>query len=218
MRPPGRCPYRSKQFLHHILSHCGHRLFSHLRQRYHVIWDKSWNFRVLFFCLELVFHWRRVTNMVTLECGPLQDRSQIIAQSTQLLLFRLDISFLPVSLDVTQLCGKLSFLHFKQLHFPPSDFSALLDVTSWEFHVRWNSKDSQDFQETQPGFLSPWLEGQINKAAAAMATLMSPSLMAWHDSLVVLRCHRHVSEDPCRCYSCVKWTSRKQQHFINYLH
>lgn len=51
-----------------------------------------------------------------------------------------------------------------------------------------------------------------------MATLMSPSLMAWHDSLVVLRCHRHVSEDPCRCYSCVKWTSRKQQHFINYLH
>lgn len=61
-------------------------------------------------------------------------------------------------------------------------------------------------------------KGQINKAAAAMATLMSPSLMAWHDSLVVLRCHRHVSEDPSRCYSCVKWTSRRQRHFINDLH
>lgn len=75
-----------------------------------------------------------------------------------------------------------------------------------------------------PGFpgnvrsLSPWLEGRINKPSAAIAMLMSISLMSLHVSLVVPRCHCHVSEDPCGWYSCVNWTSRKYQHLINYLH
>lgn len=41
-----------------------------------------------------------------------------------------------------------SFLYIQDLPFP-SDFSALLDLTSWGFHWRWNCSDSQGFQETR---------------------------------------------------------------------
>lgn len=46
--------------------------------------------------------------------------------------------------------------------------------------------------------LSPGLKERLNKPGAAIAILMLLSLMALHGSLVVPRCHWHVSDSQCR--------------------
>lgn len=91
--------------------------------RRHLIRDKSWYIS----CLELAWRWKRRNRNVH-KINAVITGAIFMGHHTSL--------------------WEPSFLRIQDLPFP-SDFSALLDLTSWGFHSWWNFSDSQGFQETR---------------------------------------------------------------------
>lgn len=111
-----------------------------------------------FFCLELVFHWRRVTKMVTLVCGPRRIEAKSLHSHHNCCFVDWISVFRQFHEMLHNFVGNFHFYISSSCTFPPLTSQLYWMLHHESFTFRWNSQDSQDFQETQPGSLSPWLE------------------------------------------------------------
>lgn len=155
-RPPGRCPYRSTQLLRDILSHCGHRVFSHLRQS----WGATW-FRINPQLSESSFALRScgtTTQMMTL----IRGTRRMEAKSAQRQCNCCSLDEMPVFCHfhwiLHNFVGNFHF-YIKHLHFSPLWLLGFTGCYIMKVSLKVKLLRFPGFPGNM-GPLSPWLENK----------------------------------------------------------